>query len=183
MVSLATVAERFLIPFQVVEGGSGVVKGIVTDSDVSTGQVGIFVNPRHILRCSVPTAVRPGLVIRSPLGAVYMVGANGPSEHYTATLWQSFKLFQVTRLARWERHRTTIDPITRVPRNDGKEDLGLIWVAFEPLDRMLFDKRLKDSVEQTRFIAGAAVMPDDVLDGQVVTRSDIELGLHIGVMN
>lgn len=183
MVSLASVGDKFAIPFQIIEGGSGIVRGVITETDQTTGQVSVFASPRHFLRCNTPTALRPGVVIQSPAGGIYMVGTNGPSEHYTATIWTSFKLFQVTRQVLWERRRTRVDPITRLPREDGVENKGLIWAAIEPLDRMLFDKRLKDSIEQSRFIAASPVLIDDILDGEVVTRSDVQLGLHIGVIN
>jgi hypothetical protein len=60
--------------------------------------------------------------------------------------------------------------------------MGTVWAAMEPLDREAFDRKIRASFEQSRFITGAAVLSDDLLDGRPVTKSDVLLGLRIGVI-
>lgn len=182
MVSLASVGERFEIPFTVVEGGQGIVTGILSETDQNAQPSYIFVQPRHVFRTSFPTAVRNGMVLRSPSGSLFIVGANGPSETYRGSIWQSFRLFEPTAKVLWQRRKKRIDPVTKREREDGLELMGEIWVAIEPIDREAFDVTLRTSFEQTRFITGAPVQSDDLVDNRAITKVDKQLGLSIGVL-
>ena len=182
MVSLRSVGARFEIPFTVIEGGRGQVMGILSETDQNAQPSYIFVQPRHVLRATAPTAIKPGMVLQSPSGAPFIVGANGPSETPDGTLWQSFRLFEPTGRYDWVRRTTVLDPISKQPREGVPQNLGKIWVAIEPLDREAFDRTLRTSFEQTRFITGAAVLSDDLIDNRAVTKVDKQLGLSIGVL-
>lgn len=182
MVSLASVGERFEIPFTVIEGGQGVVSAVLSETNQNEQPSYIFVQPRHVLRATFPTAIRSGMVLRSPAGAVFIVGDNGPSETYRGALWQSFRLFEPTGRYTWQRRKKKIDPITKLSRDDGMQDMGFIWVAIEPIEREAFDVTLRTSFEQTRFITGASIAADDVVDNRTVTKVDKQLGLSIGVL-
>lgn len=182
MVSLKSVGERYEIPFSLVEGGTGIVTGILTETDQNSQPSYIFVQPRHVLRTLAPTAIKNGMVLRSPSGSLFIVGANGPSETYRGTLWQSFRLFEPTARVPWQRRKFRVDPISKQKREDGITELGLIWVAIEPIDREAYDVTLRTSFEQTRFITGAAVKSDDLIDNRAVTKVDKQLGLSIGVL-
>lgn len=182
MVSLASVGERFEIPFSVVEGGQGLVTGVLSETNQNEQPSYIFVQPRHVLRTTLPSAVRNGMVLRSPEGSTFIVGANGPSETYRGALWQSFRLFEPTGRVFWHRRKKRIDPITKLERDDGLELMGTIWVAIEPIEREAYDVTLRSSFEQTRFITGAEIKADDLVDNRTVTKVDKQLGLSIGVL-
>lgn len=183
MVSLKTVGARFEIPFRVIEGGSGVVMGVLSETDQNSQPSYIFVQPRHVLRASFPTAIRSGMVLRSQAGSIFIVGDNGPSENARGTLWQSFRLFEPTGLVEWRRRRKIMDPIVKVEREGGEPELlGRIWVAIEPVDREAYDVTLRTSFEQTRFITGAPILSDDLIDNRAVTKVDKQLGLSIGML-
>lgn len=182
MASLTKVGRRFELPFTVIEGGSGIIRGVMSEADQKQIPVYAFVNPRHVLRTTAKTALRSGMVLRSPIGAYFIVGDNGPSEQAEGPLWQSWRLFEATKLVKWERRKKIIDPVVKVERDDGYEDMGMIWAAVEPLDREVSDFRAATSFEQARIITGRPLKNDDVVDGRKVTRAELTLGVIIGVL-
>ncbi len=183
MVGLKTVGKRFEIPFLVVEGGSGIVTGILSETDQASQPSYVFVQPRHVFRASYPTAIRAGMVIRSRIGTNFIVGDNGPSETYRGTLWESFRLFEPTGQYLWQRRVKVIDPITRVYTDGGEpQTMGLIYAALEPLDREQTDRDMRQNFEQVRLITGADIKSDDIIDNRAVTKVDKQLGLAIGVL-
>lgn len=183
MVSLKTVGRRFESEFSVIAGGSGLVRGELTETEQTNQPSYIFVQPRHILRTRWPTALKPGMVIQSAIGSKFILGDNGPSEQRSGTLWQSFRLFEPTGQYRWERRVKGIDPITHLPRDNGQPQLlGLIWAALEPMDREQFDREIHRQFEQRRVIAGVDLKDDDLVDNHPVTKVDKQLGLSIGVL-
>lgn len=182
MASLRTVAQRFQTPFHVIDGGSGIVMGELSETDQTSQPSYIFVQPRHILRCLWPTNVRPGQVLRTNSGNTFIVGDNGPSEQPFGTLWKSFRLFEATGLYTWKRRTKITDAITKTDREGPLQDLGFLWAAIEPLDREQFDREIHRQFEQRRFITGGAVLSDDLLDNQAIMKVDKELGLSIGVL-
>lgn len=182
MVSLKTVGRRFDIPFEVIEGGSGTVMATVSETDQSAQPSYVFVQPRHVLRVVPDSPLVEGMVIRSPSGARFIVGANGPSEKSEGTLWKSFRLFEPTGQYAWVRRTQTLDPIARAPREGPPTALGSIWAALEPLDREISDREMRVTFGQSRFITGADVKIGDLIDNRSVTKVDKQLGLAIGVV-
>ena len=182
MASLVRAQDRFQIPLQVIEGGSGQFRGLVTETEQSVPPSYSFVTPRHILRTPAQTPVKVGMVIQTPLGEKYIVGDSGPSETYQGPLWRSYRLFVVTGRYSWKTRRKVIDPVTGLPRDDGMIDNGMIYAAVEALDREAFDRKVRASIEQSRFITGQSVKLDDELDGSKVVLADRQLGIIIGVV-
>jgi hypothetical protein len=183
MVSLSSVQRRFEIECQVIEGGTGVVHGVLAEAPQAQAPSYVFVAPRMILRVRKPSALRSGMVVRTPEGSVYIVGDNGPSEVSQGTLWESYRLFEATGQYNWQRRTKTVDPVTRLPQEGPLQELGLVWAALEPEDRMAVDLKLRVNIEQSRFIAAKPILPDDILNGQPVIRSDSQLGILIGVIS
>lgn len=182
MVKLAHTHKRFETTLTVIEGGSGIVRGLLTETDQSQIPAYTFVNPRRILRTDFFTAVKPGMVIRSQAGEVFLVGENGPSEASGNVIWQSWRLFEATGQVTWVRRTRIIDPITKQPKEGPPQNMGLIWVTQEPLDRETPDLKLRVSFEQDRFLSGAKVKPEDTVNGKRVIRADDVLGLKLGVL-
>jgi hypothetical protein len=182
MASLKKVGRRFEVQLTVVEGGSGVVRGVMSETDQKQIPVYAFVNSRHVLRTQVNSPVRAGMVLRTASGTHFIVGDNGPSEQAEGTLWVSWRLFEATRQVTWKRRKKVVDTVTQLERDDGFDDFGLIWAAVEPLDREVGDFRMSASFEQSRIITGRDIKHDDLVDGRKVTRAETTLGIIIGVL-
>lgn len=182
MVRLASTAERFEIPLTVIEGGSGIFRGVLVETSQNTQTATVFTDPRRLLRVRLPSAIAAGMVVRSPIGEVFIIADNGASELPAEPLWQSYKLFKATGKLLWQRRGKRTDPVTNLEIEDDPEDLGEIWVAMEPLTREAIERRLHVNLEQAQFVAGAPIQRDDVLGGRPVVRSDEELGVRVGVL-
>jgi hypothetical protein len=182
MVSLTSVGRRFEVPFAVIEGGTGVITAILSETDQNSQPSYVFVQPRHVLRTTAPTALRAGMVIRSPGGSPFIVGLNGPSEQREGTLWDSFRLFEPTGRYALSRRTKVLDPIAKQYKEGPVQQIGTIWSAMEPLDREQADREMRVNFEQRRFITGSMVAPGDLIDNRTVTKVDRQLGLAIGVL-
>lgn len=182
MVSLSRLGRRYEIPFVIVEGGSGVIRGHIAEADQGQIPSFQFIPARQILRTPVRTALKFSTVLRSPAGVHYIVGENGPSEQVEGTLWMSWRLFETTGRYSWMRRKKVIDPSTELERDDGYEDMGMIWCAIEPLDREVGDFRMSASFEQARVITGQPIKHDDLVNDRKVSRADEILGVHIGTL-
>jgi len=183
MVSLTSVNYRPEVTFTLLSGGAGVVRGILTEAEQNAQPSYVFTQPRHVLRTRHPSAVRAGMVMRSPGGAPFIVGENGPSEQREGTIWNSYRLFAPSGQYVWTRRTTVLDTITRQQKEGEPEQLGLIWAALEPLDREQADLSMRVSFEQLRFITGADIQPLDMIDGRPISKVDRQLGLSIGVLS
>lgn len=183
MASLKTVGSRFDTLFVVIAGGSGYIRGELTETEQNSQPSYVFVAPRHVLRTRFPTPVKAGMVIRAPAGDVFIIGENGPSETSKGTIWQSFRLFEATGQYNWTRRKMVIDTITKQEKDTGqRENLGLIWAALEPLDRQQVDRELHYAFGQSRIITGAPIHSDDIVDNRTVSKLDKQLGLSIGLL-
>lgn len=182
MPSLAAAAERFDIPLTVIEGGSGSFHGVIVETSQTSSDSRVFSMPRRILRVRPPSAVEVGMVVRTPMGEVFIVADNGGSEVPEGALWRSYKLFRASHQARWTGKGTVTDPVTSLQIKDKPIDKGLIWVAVEPAAREAVERHMHVALEEAIFIAGAAVQTNDMLDGRPVVRSETQLGVSIGVI-
>lgn len=182
MVSLGSVSRRFEVPFTVIEGGQGMVMGTLSETDQNSQPSYVFVQPRHVLRTPHPTALKAGMVIRSPGGSPFIVGANGPSEQVEGTIWDSFRLFEPTGRYTLSRRTRILDPIAKQYKEGPVAPIGMIWAALEPLDREQADREMRINFEQSRFITGSAVASGDLIDNRAITKVDRQLGLAIGVI-
>lgn len=141
----------------------------------------MFTLPRRLLRVETRMPVTTGMVLRTPEGTVFMVGAHGAAETHQGALYKNFRLFEATGQFSWQRRGKEIDPATRLPRDSGLQDLPAIWGAYEPTPEM-FDRQMRTSFEAGRFITTADVQLNDVVDGKKVSRVDVQLGLRICVL-
>lgn len=182
MASLSKVGRRFEVPLTIIEGGSGIVRGVLSETDQKQIPVYAFVNSRHVLRTPVATTLKVGMVLRTASNTVFIVGENGPSEQSEGTIWLSWRLFQATGKFRWQRRQKIVDPVTELERDSGLQDMGEIWCAVEPLDREVSDFRMSASFAQARIITGRPVKTDDLVDGRKVSRAEPSLGIIIGVL-
>lgn len=182
MRKLRNLHHRHQVRLQVIEGGSGFIFGMLGETDQTQIPAYTFVNPRRILRTNFNTALRAGMVLLSPSNERFVVGENGAADDPSGPLWQSWRLFEANRRCKWQRRTQIIDPVTELKREGQLVDLGYIWMAIEPLDRESPDRQMRTSHEQDRFLAGADVRADDIIDGKKVIRSDTVLGIRLGTI-
>lgn len=182
MVSLSSVQTRFEVPLQVIEGGSGTLRGVLSEAEQNSQPTYVFAHPRRVLRVRDWVPIATGMVVTAPSGEKLLVGENGPSDSWRGVLWKSFRMFAVTHQVEWKRRQMTIDVITGLERDIGEVLLGTPWAVMEPSDRELNDSKLRRTFEQSRFICGAQVLADDLINGQKVTKIDTQLGLRVGML-
>ena len=184
MVSLSSVTRRFQVPFTVIEGGSGTIYGVVSEAEQNSQPAYLFSVPRLVLRTVANGLMKPGMVIESPEGHKYIAGFNGPSEHISGTLWDSFRMFTATDQVDWYRRGKVLDNVTQLEHDSGAEKVQdtPIWVAIEQISREQLDRKIHGSFETATFISAAPVLADDILGDRKVTRSDLQLGLKIGTL-
>jgi hypothetical protein len=182
MVSLASVHDRFEVPVTVIEGGSGVVRGVLSEAEQNSQPTYVFAHPRRVFRVKPNSLVKTGMVVRTPAGETLLVGENGPSESWRGVLWKSFRMFSVSKQVLWQKRNFAIDPITQIKRDIGLSTGGHPWMVLEAVDREVNDGRLRRSFEQVRFITGADVQADDLIEGKVVSKCDNQLGLRVGFL-
>lgn len=183
MSKLADLGSRFETYYRLIDGGVGVIPGILSETNQTDQPSYVFSAPRHVFRVRTGSLLRAGMVIQSPLGAKFIVGDNGPSESWRGSLWNSYRLFAVTGQYSWTRRQTTVDPVTRLKIEDPQPVvIGQIWAALEPLERELTDREMRQNFEQMRLITGATVLADDMVDNRRITKVDKQLGLSIGIV-
>jgi hypothetical protein len=181
---LKAAGDRFHIPWTVIDLGSGVIVGTVSETDQTSQPSYVFVRPRHVFRTPSPSALRVGMTIMSPWGAKFIVGDNGPSDTWRGRLWDSYRVFEPSGKYAWQRRGKTVDPITKLEQDTGEpETIGEIYAAIESMDREQVDREMRQYMEQLRFITGHPVKHGDLIDNRTVTKVDVQLGLYIGVLS
>lgn len=174
------IQTHFESTFNVIEGGSGVVRGVIIDVAQGAVPSNIYTAPRSILRTSIPTNLHPGLVLQSRAGTKYLVGDNGPEEYADETLFYSWRLYVINRQVSWQRRQQTTDPVSGLERDSGVIEMGPIWTTLEPIDRATMDRKTHVEFESYHFVTGRPVAMGDILDGKTVSRSDLQLGVYVG---
>lgn len=178
MPSLRKANDRFTHRLEIIEGGSGFFQGIIDDPVQGALPSYQFTNGRRILRVNPHAPIDAGIVIKTKGGSTYVVGDLGDADE----IFQSYRLFEVTGKYLWQSRGKTIDPVTKLPQDSGLVSKGMIWGAYEPISREVFDRQLNINNESGNFITTAKVQRDDVIDGKRVTRVDHVLGIQLAVL-
>lgn len=178
MTLLSSADARFASQLTVLEGGSGLFKGIITEPSQGEAPAYQFNNPRRILRVRDGVPVKTGMVIQSQDGAIFMVAEHGASSKQGDILFRSFRLFEADRRFSWQTRQSTIDPVTRLPRDIGLSDPVMIYGAYEPAPER-FDRQVRASFETARFITNRKVGLNDMVDDKKVSRVDEQLGIYL----
>jgi hypothetical protein len=178
MPSLSRTHSRFTTSFTIIEGGSGVFQGIITEPGQGEVPSFQFNLPRRLLRVSPDLALSTAMVVRDQAGAVYMLGKHGSAHMGDDQLFRNFRLFEASKQFPWQTRGRTIDPVTKLKRDTALTEPTMIWGAYEPgLER--FDRGMQTSFELARFITNRVLNRDDLVDGRKVARVDEQLGLQI----
>lgn len=178
---LSATDQRFLVTFDIIEGGSGQFKGII--SEPGQGEVPSFQFnlPRRLLRIQTGLPVVAAMVIRDQSGGVYMLGEHGTSETHGTTLFRNYRLFEAPQQYDWQTRGKSIDPVTRLQTDTGLTPPIRIWGVYEPSPER-FDRTTHVSFEAGRFITNRVIKRDDLVDGRKVNRVDNQLGLSLAVL-
>lgn len=178
MPSLRKTDDRFGTMLSLIEGGSGVFQGIITEPGQGEVPAYLFNLPRRILRVDAATPVREGMVVRAHSGTVWMLGKHGDSETMFGSTFRSLRMFEAEGRFKWKRRGKKIDPVTKLPLDSGLVDQPDVWGAYEPAPEM-FDRQVRVGFETGRFITPADIQLNDEVDGMKVARVDLQLGLRL----
>ncbi len=179
MPSLRKVNDRFMTRLEVIQNGSGFFQGIVDEPSQGTIPSYQFTNGRRILRLNPGTPIKPGMVIKTKGGDIFITGNLGDDDD----VFTSFRLFETTGRYKWETRGKSIDPVTKLPQDTGLINKGLIWGVYEPVSQEVFDRQLHMNMETGNFITNQNIQRDDIIDGKRVTRVDNVLGVKLAVLN
>ena len=178
MTSPSVPDARFASTFEVIEGGRGLFKAMISlpgQGDVPSYQ---FNQPRRLLRVRPDVPIHPRMVVKSQAGTLFPVGEHGAAEARRGVVYRNFRLFEITGHFAWQGASKVIDPTTKLPKTVGVTPKGLLWGAFEPGPEER-DRGLKMRFETGRFITNTEVPLGDQVDGREVIRCDQQLGLWL----
>jgi hypothetical protein len=168
--------ERFFEPVQII-GGPKTRAIVQRPSQVD--QPGLeFAHPKLTCRVRRDSLVKSGQVITIQGGANYLV-----CDHFSDQDWRIHHLFRCDRQVDWTRPQVGVDPLTKLERAGGQQELlGTIWVMWERVRREFVDLSLRISQEQYTIATGAPVQINDYIDGKKVDRVASALGVTIAVL-
>jgi hypothetical protein len=183
MLSLASVDDKFRTRFEIIQNGAGVFTGIIDEISQTQVPSYVFSPPRRLLRVEKLLPLSTKMILRTQGGTIYLIGQHGDSETAQGTVFRSFRLFQSTKLFRWERRQATTNIVTGLPETDQMVpmDPALIYGSYEPTPEA-FDRETKVSIETARFITNQPIKRQDRIDGKDVIRVDEQLGLFIATL-
>ncbi len=183
MLSVASIAEKFNITFEILENGSGTFSGIIDEIVQNQAPSFVFVAPRRLLRVTAELPITTAMVIRSEGGAIYMVGEHGESESFEGTVFKSFRLFPTHEKYDVYRRIKTVDVVTGLEKDQGEPVVvANVWGSYEPLQEQ-FDRETRVAAETARFITNYPIEAQDIIDGKRVFRVDRQLGLYIATLS
>lgn len=174
MRSFAGVGDRFLKDMNTLDGTG--IRGTIMPASDQEGSPFEFSSPRLVLRTRIESEVRPGAIVISPGGPMYLVG-----DHYAAEDdYRSWRLFLVEKQYAWARSVKANDNLTGLAKNaSAPQPLGNIWASIEHDRRMFTDPGLKLKTDRVTLITNTPVLVGDLVDGQMITRVTEDLGLYI----
>lgn len=178
MPSLSRVDARFEIDFEILVGGSGLFRGIITEPNQGDVPAYQFNHPRRLLKVAHTLPLAPRMVVRDIAGTIFILGNHGAAQSRDQILFRNFRMFVATGQFTWKTRGKAIDPVTLLERDTGLIDQPAIYGAFEPSPEQ-FDRQMRTNFEVGRFITHALVERDDVVDGRKVNRVDEQLGLSL----
>ena len=119
---------------------------------------------RRVLRTGVDANVGPGTIITTRLGRYYLL-ADYEDDDVTHYQGHTYFCFEVATLLTWEREQATLDPVTNIPRNMVRTNLGQIRCSMET-PSTIRDPSIGVRTPVWRIVTSADVQLNDVLGGQ-----------------
>lgn len=175
---LSSTDQRFLVNFEVLEGGSGQFGGIISELGQGEAPSFMFNLPRRLLRVASGVPIKASMVIKEQSGGVYILGEHGTSESRGLVMFTNYRLFTAPQQYNWQTRIKVIDPITHLETDTGLSEPVKIWGVYEPSPER-FDRTTHVSFEAGRFLTNRVIQREDVIDGRKVVRVDSQLGISL----
>lgn len=177
MPSLQQVAQRFTSHLRTVQGQP--FRGTIFHADEGSLSSSASATERLLLRVPPDTTLVAKDEIFDVFGRRFLIANHGAGQLMDQKLYRTFRLIQLTRQMVWTREDNYIDPLSGESRASGTNNLGSIWVSFEPLGSGDSDGKI--NVQQQTYLAttGAAVQLNDRLDGRLVRQITDILGVFV----
>jgi hypothetical protein len=138
-----------------------------------------FTTPRTLLRVQPDCPVAAGIQILDVYGRRFAVANHAMAAQDNVKLYKVFRLYEMTHQVSWKRATTSNDPLTGLPKQSGKPELGPIWCAMEPFQREPIDLKLRLKEQVYRILTTASLALNDEIEGMVVKRLDTVLGVKL----
>ncbi len=104
-----------------------------------------------------------GAVVVAPGGHKILLLETAPDFEWA----ESYRAAYVSREYTWSRRVVVTDPVSHVARNEGLQDMGLIYAHFEKPEVQMFQGNKETKY---RFLTGQCVIAGDIIDGKSVKR-------------
>lgn len=177
MPSLRGVSNRFASLYMT-EGGFA-IRGTIFPVEEGKIPSYDFTPSRLLFRTSPDSLAAAGQILIDEYGRRFLLADLGKVDFMGDPTYRTFRLYEMTHQMVWTRESTIIDPVTKLERSTGRQDLGTIWVALELYGREEVDRTLRILEETSRVITGSALQLNDQLDGRVVRRVNPLLGVTV----
>jgi hypothetical protein len=141
-----------------------------------TEQVDTLVYPSRLLKVHPTTKLTPGTVVTDPLGTSYLLVQHLDSFN-SGAIYRTFRMILMDQRLQWSRQTTIIDPVTKLEKGTGTENLGLIDLMVDP-DGLVKGK-VKIAESKVKIVCGADLKVGDRVGDYSVTFVDTVLGVTV----
>lgn len=107
--------------------------------------------------------VRPGNVIQAPGGDKILLLETSNDYPWA----ESYRAAYVSKAYAWKRRVVLTDPVSKVKRDNGVQDMGVIYAYFEKPEVIIFEGSKETKY---RLLTGEDVQAGDTIDGRTVKR-------------
>lgn len=128
--------------------------------------------PYRKLMVKSPGIARVGIVVVDPGGRKILLLETAPDLAWA----EAYRAAYVSQEYPWKRRITVVDPVSKVKRDAGMADMGLIYAYFEKPESIMFEGAAQTKY---RFLTGQDVISGDVIDGRNVKRVYEAMGVKV----
>lgn len=128
--------------------------------------------PYRTLVVKSPGIARVGAVVESPGGRKMLLLETPPNFEWA----EAYRAAYVSREYPWKRRVVLTDPVSKVKRDAGFSDMGMIYAYFEKPELVMFEGSKETKY---RFLTGQDVTPGDVIDERNVKRVYDSMGVKV----
>lgn len=126
-----------------------------------------FFNPRRILKVDRNQNVNNGDVFQL-LDGEWGLCFDNTEGYYRDAIYRTFGVIIMDREMKWQRRKVEIDPLTKMEKTVGYEDLGMLKCAME--FTAYTDDSLKVPQPRYRLVCGKNILPGDLLDDEITVN-------------
>jgi hypothetical protein len=119
--------------------------------------------PYRKLMVKSPGIASIGAIVVDPGGRKILLLETAPDFAWA----EAYRVAYVSHQYAWKRRVVVTDPVSKVKRDTGLSDMGLIYAYFEKPEAIMFQGT---SETKYRFLTGQDVVSGDIIDGRNVKR-------------